>query len=37
MADDAHHIDTTPYTLEEVVDQVVALVREATERTAGEP
>ncbi len=29
MADDAHHIDTTPYTLDEVVDQVVALVREA--------
>jgi len=37
MADDAHHIDTTPYTLEEVVEQVVVLVREATERTAGEP
>ena len=37
MADDAHHIDTTPYTLEEVVEQVVALVREATERAAGEP
>ncbi len=26
MAVDAHHIDTTPFTLEEVVDQVVALV-----------
>jgi CMP/dCMP kinase len=32
MADDAHHIDTTPFTLEQVIDQVVALVREATER-----
>jgi cytidylate kinase len=29
MADDAHHIDSTPYTLGEVIDQVVALVREA--------
>ncbi len=29
MPDGAVHIDTTPYTLEEVVDQVVALVREA--------
>ncbi|QNN55174.1 (d)CMP kinase [Nocardioides mesophilus] len=28
MADDAHHIDTTPFTLEEVVDQVVRLVEE---------
>ncbi|MFP5253109.1 MAG: (d)CMP kinase [Actinomycetes bacterium] len=36
MADDAHHIDTTPYTLEEVVQQVVALVLEATGRSAGE-
>ncbi len=35
MADDAHHIDTTPYTLEEVIDQVVALVREAAERVTG--
>ena len=26
MADDAHHIDTTPYTLDQVVAQVVALV-----------
>jgi CMP/dCMP kinase len=31
MADDAHHIDTTPYTLEEVVAQIVDLVREAAE------
>lgn len=31
MAVDAHHIDTTPYSLEEVIDQVVALVRRATE------
>jgi cytidylate kinase len=30
MADDAHHLDTTPYTLEEVIDQVVALVEQAT-------
>jgi CMP/dCMP kinase len=29
MAADAHHLDTTPYTLDEVVDQVVALVHEA--------
>ncbi len=29
MADDAHHIDTTPYTLDEVVTQVVALVEQA--------
>ena len=29
MADDARHIDTTPYTLEEVVEQVVRLVRTA--------
>jgi cytidylate kinase len=35
MADDAHHIDTTPYTLDEVVDQVVALVREAAEQVPG--
>jgi cytidylate kinase len=26
MAVDAHHLDTTPYTLEEAVDEVVALV-----------
>jgi cytidylate kinase len=32
MADDAHHIDTTPFTLDEVIDQVVVLVREATAR-----
>ncbi|MGZ4469546.1 MAG: (d)CMP kinase [Nocardioidaceae bacterium] len=30
MAADAHHIDTTPFTLEEVVEQVVALVRDVT-------
>jgi cytidylate kinase len=30
MAEDAHHIDTTPFTLDEVVDQVVALVERAT-------
>jgi cytidylate kinase len=29
MADGAHHIDTTPFTLDEVVDQVVALVEQA--------
>jgi CMP/dCMP kinase len=29
MAADAHHIDTTPYSLEEVVAQVVALVEKA--------
>ena len=29
MADDAHHIDTTPFTLDEVVEQVVALVQQA--------
>jgi cytidylate kinase len=29
MADDAHHIDTTPFTLDEVIDQVVALVEKA--------
>ena len=32
MADDAQHIDTTPYTLDEVIDRVVALVREVTEQ-----
>ena len=26
MPDGAHHIDTTPYTLDEVISQVVALV-----------
>ena len=36
MADDARHIDTTPYSLEEVVDQVVALVHEAA-RAAPDP
>lgn len=30
MAEDAHHIDTTPFTLEEVIDQVVELVERAT-------
>ena len=29
MAEDAHHIDGTPYTLDEVIDQVVALVQKA--------
>lgn len=29
MADGAHHIDTTPFTLDEVVDQVLALVEAA--------
>ena len=29
MADDAHHIDTTPYTLDEVIAQVIALVERA--------
>jgi cytidylate kinase len=27
MAEDAVHVDTTPYTLEEVVDLIVGLVR----------
>ncbi len=36
MADDAHHLDTTDHTLDEVVDQVVALVEDAVgERVAG--
>jgi cytidylate kinase len=30
MAEGAHHIDTTPYSLDEVIDQVVALVEKAT-------
>ena len=34
MADDAHHLDTTPYSLDEVVEQVVALVRQAVGPTA---
>jgi cytidylate kinase len=34
MADDAHHIDTTEQTLDEVVERVVALVRKATERAS---
>jgi len=29
MAEGAHHIDTTPYTLDEVIDQVVALVQKS--------
>jgi cytidylate kinase len=29
MAEDAHHIDTTPFTLDEVIEQVVALVRQS--------
>ena len=32
MADGAHHIDTTPYSLDEVVAQVVALVEQAVAR-----
>ena len=35
MAADAHHIDTTPFTLEEVVDQVVALVQKAGSEDGG--
>ena len=31
MPDGAHHIDTTPYTLEEVISQVVALVAAAAD------
>jgi cytidylate kinase len=34
MAADAHHLDTTPFTLEQVIDQVVGLVEEATARTS---
>jgi CMP/dCMP kinase len=37
MAADAHHIDTTPYSLEEVVDQVVALVERVGVREPTEP
>jgi cytidylate kinase len=33
MAEDAHHIDTTGFTLEQVIDQVVALVEAAESRT----
>ncbi len=29
MAEGAHHIDTTPFTLDEVIEQVVALVEQA--------
>lgn len=35
MAEDAHHIDTTKYTLGAVIDQVVALVEEVLASTAG--
>lgn len=35
VADGAHHIDTTPYTLDEVIDQVVALVEAAGGGSAG--
>ena len=35
MPDGATHLDTTPYTLDEVVDLVVSLVREATEVEQG--
>jgi cytidylate kinase len=34
MPDGAVHLDTTPYTLDEVVDQVVALVHRATGQVA---
>ena len=33
MAEDAHHIDTSPYTLVEVIDQVVALVEQVQSAT----
>jgi CMP/dCMP kinase len=36
MAGDAVHIDTTPYTLDGVIDQVVALVQDAGARTGGD-
>jgi CMP/dCMP kinase len=36
MADGAIHIDTTPYTLDEVVAQVVALVEGAVRATSGQ-
>jgi cytidylate kinase len=32
MAEDAHHLDTTPYTLDEVVDHVVGLVHQSRRR-----
>jgi len=35
MADDAHHIDTTGYSLDQVVDQVVALVDQARRVSRG--
>jgi cytidylate kinase len=31
MPDGAHHIDSTPYSLDEVISQVVALVATATD------
>jgi cytidylate kinase len=34
MAADAHHLDTTPYTLDEVVAKVVDLVHEVTRKSA---
>jgi cytidylate kinase len=34
MADDAVHIDSTPFSLEEVIEQVVALVRKVQETAA---
>ena len=36
MPDGAVHIDTTPYTLDEVVEQVVALVHAATGEHVGQ-
>ena len=35
MADGAVHIDTTPYTLDEVISQVVALVEAVSARGGG--
>nr|WP_254185716.1 (d)CMP kinase [Nocardioides panacis] len=35
MADGALHLDTTPFTLDEVVDQIVALVQQARATTGG--
>jgi cytidylate kinase len=35
MAEDAHHIDTTPYTLDEVIEQVVTLVEQARGAMSG--
>ena len=33
MADDAHHIDTTPYSLDDVITKIVALVQQVQEQT----